>query len=92
MEKAEIQMRIEQLRGEIQNLNANKNLYQNMNDKIGEAMDKLRSAKEHTDSAEKLLVKYYQSEVAGKKAADLDLESIRIENVMNELTYTSSIY
>ena len=78
--KAEIQMRIEQLRGEIQNLNANKNLYQNMNDKIGEAMDKLRSAKEHTDSAEKLLVKYYQSEVAGKKAADLDpIEAIRYE-------------
>lgn len=85
MEKAEIQKKINRLNTEISNLEVSRNLYQNMNTKINDAITQLTSAKDYANKSYSELEKYYQSNTSSKKVTELESEYTNINNIIKEL-------
>lgn len=85
MSKASIRAEISRLRREIDNLENNKNSYENMNVKIDKAIGELTSAKNSAKEAYQLLGQNYQSTTADRKVLELEGEHTNISNVIKTL-------
>lgn len=85
MGKAEIEASIRSLENEIRNLEASRNLYQNMNTKINETITKLTSAKGYANKSYTSLGQYYQSKISDQKVKELENEYTNIDNLIKSL-------
>lgn len=85
MEKEEIQEKIDKLNKEIGDLELRKQLYENMNEIINQAISKLTKAKEYISSAGQEFKKNYRSQTASEKIKEIDNEGANISKIIKEL-------
>jgi len=85
--KASIRREIAELNEEIEELEKDKKLYEKMNNKIDDAVEKLTKAKESAREGYQLLGEYYQSITADKKVLEFEGEYTNISSVITTLKF-----
>lgn len=85
MERLDILLEINKLNQKINELEAEKKEYLNMNKKINDTVSKLKKADEYIYDSYKELAKNYSSDEATKKVTNLEEESNNVNNIIKEL-------
>ena len=81
----EVRQSINRVSNEKRALESSRVVYQNMNAKINDAINKLTKARDYLSKSYTQLEKYYQSNAANKKVTELENEYTNINRIIQEL-------
>lgn len=85
MEASEIKSKMKSINGDIDDMEAKKEIYKKLKKQIKEAIDILKEAKKSSKSSSELLKSYYTSQTSDQKVEKIQSETDNIQAMINDL-------